>query len=421
MDARTDPLTPVAPGERIVAMDAVRGFALLGILLMNIEGLVGPLFGSITGVDPALTGADKVADTLVYLLVQGKFYTLFSLLFGMGFAVMLARSEAARRPFTALYLRRTFALLAIGLLHLLLVWSGDILVTYALVALVLLLFRDTPVGRLPVWGVALYLLPAVIMLLGGAMGSLARLDPAAAADLGRGLDEQARAMGDTLAAQRATYGGTDYRAAMAQRWADFRLFLGFLPLTGLHVLGMFLLGMWFVRRGAIQRPAAMPRLYAWLRWGALPLGLVAMVLSWSMVPTVDFARMDIVSGVASALASVASLLMCLGYLAWLVRGLQAGGPVARVLGWLAPAGRMALTNYLAQSLACTAVFAGYGLGYFEQLPRAWQVPFAFVLFAAQVVASRAWLARFRYGPAEWVWRALTYGRRPPMRIAPGAA
>ncbi|MCM2336592.1 MAG: hypothetical protein NDI66_07405, partial [Pseudomonas sp.] len=100
----TEPLSPIGAGDRIVAMDVLRGFALLGILLMNIEAFVGPLFGAITGLDPALRGADRFADAAIYLLVQGKFYTLFSLLFGMGFAVMLARAQAAGRGFVGVYL-----------------------------------------------------------------------------------------------------------------------------------------------------------------------------------------------------------------------------------------------------------------------------------------------------------------------------
>jgi len=107
--------------------------------------------------------------------------------------------------------------------------------------------------------------------------------------------------------------------------------------------------------------------------------------------------------------------MCLGYLAWIVRGVQTGAPL---LASLAPVGRMALTNYLVQSIVCTLVFYGYGLGFFEQLSRAWQVPFALALFAVQVALSHWWLARFRFGPAEWAWRALTYGQLPPMRREP---
>ena len=144
-------------------MDVLRGFALLGILLMNMEAFVGPLTESLTGVNPRFSGADRWVDAAIYVLVQGKFFTLFSLLFGMGFAVMLERANAAGSTGTRLYARRLLALLGIGLAHAILVWSGDILLTYAVLGFVLLLFfRRTPVSRLPKWGVALYLLPLVL-------------------------------------------------------------------------------------------------------------------------------------------------------------------------------------------------------------------------------------------------------------------
>ena len=111
---------------------------------------------------------------------------------------------------------------------------------------------------------------------------------------------------------------------------------------------------------------------------------------------------------AYALTAVAGLMMCLGYLAWGVRW-------SRHLQWLAPAGRMALSNYLVQSIVCTLVFYGYGLGFFEHLPRMWQVPFALGLYTVQVLYSHWWLQRFRFGPAEWLWRSITYWKLQPMR------
>lgn len=110
---------------------------------------------------------------------------------------------------------------------------------------------------------------------------------------------------------------------------------------------------------------------------------------------------------AFALSLIAGPLMCLGYAAWVVR-------LAPRLAWVAPAGRMALSNYLLQSLVCTGIFYGYGLGYFEQLPRVWQLPFALGLFALQVLLSRCWLHWFRFGPMEWPWRSVTYLHVPPM-------
>ncbi|MEG3191937.1 DUF418 domain-containing protein [Lysobacter sp. D1-1-M9] len=413
-------LMPVAASERIEAMDVLRGFALLGILLMNTEGLSGPLFASLSGLDPALSGADRWADGLIYLFVQGKFYPLFSLLFGMGFAVMITRAQAAGRAFTGLYLRRTLGLLVIGVAHAALVWSGDILTTYALLAFALLLFRDTPQSRLPKWGTALYLLPLGLIGLVGLVGSLMQLEPSAAAALDEVTAEQARVMTEQIAAQRQAYGSGSYLDAVAQRLQDFTVVLGNILMMGWQILGLFLWGAWFVRSGAIARPREFPRLYAGLRWVALPVGLAMTLVSFRLLPVDTFDRMDLPWAVAKDLHLLGGVLMGLGYLAWVLRALDAA-VLATGLRLLAPAGRMALSNYLLQSIVCTLVFSGYGLGYFEQLSRAWQVPFALVFFALQVVLSHWWLARFRHGPAEWAWRSFTYLRTPPLRIGARAA
>ncbi|WP_146910284.1 DUF418 domain-containing protein [Arenimonas daejeonensis] len=406
---------PLLPQERIQAMDVLRGFALLGILLMNIEGMVGPLNGALTGVDQALTGADRIADTLVYLFVQGKFYPLFSLLFGMGFAVMLVRAEAAQRPFFMTYLLRVLALMAIGLAHALLVWSGDILFTYSLIAVVLLLFfRRTPVSRLPKWGIAFILLPSVLILGLGALVSLVQMVPGSAAQMDASMAEQGAQMAAVLEAQRQAYGSGTFAEATAQRLADLKMMMGFLMFWGPQLLGLFLVGAWFVRSGVIARPQEHERFHRRLRVVALPVGLAMVLVSYLLAPTSDMVTMNLRTSTAMGLFTLGGTLMALGYLAWIVKGLQSpalAGPLAR----LAPAGQMALTNYLLQSLICTGIFFGYGLGYFEQLSRAWQVPFVFALFLLQVLWSRAWMSRFRMGPMEWLWRAATYLRLPPMR------
>ncbi|PZO10177.1 MAG: hypothetical protein DCF27_03830 [Lysobacteraceae bacterium] len=408
-------LSPLQGGERIDALDVLRGFALLGILLMNIEGMVGPLNGALTGLDPALTGADRWADALIYFFVQGKFYPLFSLLFGMGFAVMMQRAAQAGRPFVRLYLRRVLALLAIGVAHALLVWSGDILTTYALVALLLLLFfRDTPQSRLPKWAIAFMLLPLVLMLLSGLLMQVAELNPESAAEFTAMDSASTQEMAAMLEAQRQAQGVGTYVQSVVQRGKDLAMMLSYLVFYGWQLLGLFLLGGWFVRSGAIARPLEHAALHARLRWIALPLGMVMMAASMALAPSVDMGMPSLVESLAMALSMAGGVLMCLGYLAWIVRGLQSASVGPR-LHQLAPAGRMALTNYLAQSVICTFIFSGYGLGYFEQLPRAWQVPFVLGFYALQVIASHAWLARFRFGPMEWLWRAATYLQLPPMR------
>ncbi|KHL58247.1 DUF418 domain-containing protein [Xanthomonas cannabis] len=400
-------LLPIAATERIVVLDVLRGFALLGILLMNIEAFVGPLDLALSGVEPHWHGADRIADALVYLFVQGKFYTLFSMLFGMGFAVMAQRADQAGRGLIGMYLRRTAGLLVIGLAHALLLWSGDILVTYAVLAVLLLSARKVPTVTLPWLAALVYLCaPALVMLYGSAI-ALMQSDPAAASDWNTAMADAAQQAAANVQAQRAAFGHGTYLQAIAQRWHDLRQAMSGLSINGPAMLGMFLLGSWFVRSGAIAAPERFPHLFRALRYGAVPLGLAVMVVSYALEPWMDPARATLRLSGAFALALIAGPLMSLGYAAWVVR-------FASRLAWLAPAGRMALSNYLLQSVLCTWVFYGYGLGYFEQLPRVWQLPFAVALFAAQVVLSHLWLRWFRFGPLEWVWRSVTYLRVPPM-------
>ncbi|HZF99181.1 MAG TPA: DUF418 domain-containing protein [Pseudoxanthomonas sp.] len=409
-------LAPVGAGERLQLLDVVRGVALLGILLMNIEAFVGPLYEAVTGLDPALRGVDRAADALMYILVQGKFWCLFSLLFGMGFTVMSQRATVAGRPFAGLYWRRGLVLLGIGLAHALLVWSGDILVTYALVSFLLLAFREVPGRWLIGVAIAAFVASLGLVLLLGLMGTLMQATPQLAAHWDAIMAGQNQMLAGILEGQRQAYGSGSYLEATLQRARDVGLAMVNLTTLGPMVLAMFLLGSWLVKSGTIVRPAEFPKLYVRLRWVALPLGLALMLASFLLQPTLDQTDIDLTFAVAFSLSMAASASMCLGYLAWIVRGMQS--PAAnRALAWVAPAGRMALTNYLVQSIVCTLVFYGYGLGYFERLPRAWQVPSALALFGLQVLASRWWLARFRFGPMEWVWRSLTYLEAQPMRAA----
>ena len=407
-------LAPIASGDRIQTLDVVRGFALLGIFLMNIEAMVGPVAASGTGLDPGLAGIDRWADAAIYLLVQGKFFTLFSLLFGMGFAVMSQRVERAGRSFAGLYWRRSLALLGIGLVHALLIWSGDILVTYALLSLFLLAFREVPQRWLPWLAVICFLGPLALMLGLGLLGSLMQqLPPEVAAGWKEAMGGDL--LGNIIEAQRKAYGQGSYLQATVQRVLDLGIAMMNLMVVGPLVFAMFLLGSWFVKSGAIADPAAHAKLFRNLRVWALLLGLGLVLASFALEPTLDQSDINLRFATAFCLSMAGSALMCLGYLAWIVRGMQSPAFAPR-LSVLAPAGRMALSNYLFQSVLGTLVFYGYGLGYFEQLPRAWQVPFVLAVFALQVAFSHLWLRSFRFGPMEWLWRSLTYAAPQPIRL-----
>lgn len=409
-------LLPTSTDERTVELDVVRGFALLGILLMNIEGFVGPLFTALGGLDPSLSGADRIVDATIYLLVQGKFFTLFSLLFGAGFALFLARARRRDRAGGLLFFRRLVVLAGFGLLHGLYVWSGDILFAYACIGLVMLLFfRNTPAHRLARWGLFFYLIPVGLTALMVFAGWATQFDPKAAADFQQGLEETRQQMVAGVESQRIAYGPEgSFAEANQRRRADLAVMNGLLVVFGPLVLGMFLIGASLLRSGALQTPAEHLPLYRRMRTWGFALGLPLLLASFWAVPTVDFGRADLTAGLASAGTMLGNLALCLSYLATLMLAMQEPAWRARLL-WLAPAGQMALSNYLLQSLVCVGIFYGYGLGYFEQLPRAWQPLFVLLLFGLQVLASRWWLQRFRFGPAEWLWRSLTYLRLQPLR------
>lgn len=399
-------LAPIPAHERLLALDALRGLALLGIFLSNAELFTRPLAEVSDGIDAQLRGLDQAASAFVYVLIRSKFWTLFSLLFGMSFAVMFERARRAGRDFRPLYLRRSVGLLVIGLVHAVLIWAGDILVTYALAAFALYAMRSLPPGAL--WRVGLglylsvlgfYLTIAALLMVPGVTQST---------DAGSAADRADRA------AEIAAYAHGDYAQATAQR-LSFLVedagsgWLGMVPM----VLGLFLIGAWFVRSGALADPAAhRRRLRSMIAYG-VPAGAAITGLSLLIDSSPAMTPVSAAAVAASTLHMLGALPLALALIAWIVLIVHDG---ARWPLRFAPAGRMALSNYLAQSLIGTLVFYGYGLGLWGRVSPAPLIAATFAVFALQMLLSVAWLRRHRFGPAEWLWRAFTYWRWPAMRV-----
>lgn len=432
-------LTPMPPQQRLPALDALRGFALLGIFLMNIEFFAKPLqdIGA-DGIDPGLHGIDWWADALVYFFVQGKFWTLFSLLFGIGFGVMLARANASGRAFVPLYLRRSLVLLGIGLVHALLIWSGDILVSYAIGALLLLGFhlarrawrgaleRKPPAQVAPlepevlgVLGIGSYSLVLAMLLLGALM---VQVSPKPAPDSPEAIqalhekaenkahDERERAIAI------AAYRDDGYAQATRQRAIDTREQMQQLPLFLPMLLGVFALGAGIARTSILHRPQEHTALLRGVRNLGLPLGFALTGLSVALGTASSDADFGAKYAVQVASFNAGALLLSLSYAAAFLSALQTRFG-ATLQNALAPAGRMALSNYLSQSLLASLLFYHYGFGWWGHVGRAAQVLLVFAVFALQLQLSRWWLARFRFGPVEWLWRSLTYLESQPMRVA----
>ncbi|UHQ18229.1 DUF418 domain-containing protein [Lysobacter sp. KIS68-7] len=481
-DAR---FTPVAVNERITTLDVIRGVALLGIFLMNIEWFNRPISELDVGLPQGVTGIDYWAGWFVHVFIRSKFWTMFSLLFGMGFAVMLSRAHAAGRPFLGPYVRRTLALALFGFLHAVLVWNGDILFDYAMgAAFLLIVFHAKPKAMLWVAGVALlgaavfggaklagydqvvwapllgigvpvltlglvawairkwpanglrnagltlFLLPCMGMMIGGLVtpqttqverDRIALKDahtPAEKAQVRKDLAEAAKARkehADKVAEEtRITSRGT-YAENVAFRLQEFPQTAGQHVFFALFfVLGMFLLGAWFIRSGLMTQPGMHLDLYRKLAMFGIPFGIGLTIVAAAIATTHVKGVNDALYTFSMGLGMVAALPACLGYVAAIVL-LFHSPRFTRFMALFAPAGRMALTVYLTMSVIGTTVFYGYGLGWYG-MGRAMQLVFCVVVFAVLLAACHLWLSRFRYGPMEWVWRAITYLRAPSMRL-----
>ena len=382
--------------KRYVILDALRGFAILGIILANF-----PEFSLWTFSDPSgWTVTDKVARAAQTFLVDGKFYTLFSLLFGMGFSIQLANAEGRLRTFY----RRMSVLLAIGLLHLMLLWSGDILMLYAVCGMILPLFRKLPTRQILYAAASFLTLPVLCDALIGT-----RLADPLEAEQWRicglyGITEAH--FGSWLADARSYREVLQFlhQGAVERMWefvSSHRYF---------KVMGLFLLG-FAVGRERIYADVAAHRslLLKIVRYGfaiGLPVGLL---YTWGSMTGAPWGR---TAHAVSYLLSVYPMgfAYAAGFCLLFDRRPQG-------TGWklLSYPGRMACTNYLGQSVFGILLFYGIGLGLGGRVGLLGTEAIALAVYAFQICFSLLWLSRFKYGPVEWVWRMLTYGKRLPMR------
>jgi uncharacterized protein len=386
----------------VVVLDVVRGLAVGGILLANVLAFFGWAFIP-TERAAALPSAawDAWADRASHVLVEGKFYSTFSLLFGIGFGLQLMRGGEASLP---RFRRRLRILLGIGAAHAVLLWAGDILMMYALLGFTLPWFARKTDAALLRWSALLLAMPtalyAVAVIVVAALGVRV---PAGSGDLPPEILGVFERMGT----------GTWFDAFvgnlvfLAGRWIDALATVRF-P----KVLGMFVLGLWAVRRGIVAEPQAHRELLVrWRRLGWL-VGLPANVGAVWAASHWSYGSLEPGALLGVAGQAVGFPLLAIGYVTTMTLAVLDH----RRLLWLAPMGRMALTNYLTHSLVCVVLAYGFGVGLWWQVGASSAMGIGLLIIAAQIPASAWWLSRFRYGPAEWVWRRLTYGQPLAFRV-----
>lgn len=358
-----DVLAPVREPERIGFLDLLRGFAVCGILAMNIQSFSMPgaaYFNPLAYGD--FTGVNYLVWLLANTFANQKFMTLFSMLFGAGVLLIVDRARAAGRRAAGLHYRRMGWLLLFGLAHAYLIWVGDILVDYALCGLLVFLFRKARPGVLLASGLVFLLVGSLMMLMAGLTAG-SYWPPEQLAEFEARMRPSAAKLAEELSAYRGSW-LTSLRARAAES-AEMQLTV-FPFFTLWRVTGVMLLGMALYRWRVLTGEAAR-RVYGWLLALALLVGL----------PTTIY-----------------------------------GGQRR-----LAACGRMAFSCYILTSLICTTLFYGHGLGLFGRVSRLGQAGITLAVWLLLLWLAPFWLARFRFGPLEWLWRSLAYRARQPWRRA----
>ena len=394
---------PTDPGNRIVSLDALRGFALLGILVINVW-----LFAMPSAVDKNpvifgdLTGFNYIAWFVSHVFFEVKFMTLFTVLFGAGIVLFTESKERKGQPALKLHYRRTALLLLVGLGHAYLLWYGDILVTYALCALLAVLARNWLPRKLAAVGFALLVVPSLLYIL---LGTFVDELPAEFLTAWQPTDEMIQAEIDAYQG-----GWVDQMESRVPSALSLQIF-GFAFYLFWRVTGVMLLGMALFKMGIISNERS-ERFYRRLLAGGAIFGLALILVGvwyrgyydWAFAESVFFARQFNYWG---------SLLLAGAYIAGIMLWCRhrTNGVITSSL---AAVGRTAFSNYLLQTVLATFIFYGHGLGLFATLSRIELLGIVVLIWTIQVPLSVIWLRYFRFGPVEWVWRTLTYGERQPL-------
>jgi uncharacterized protein len=395
----TELASPLPVHERIPALDVLRGVAVAGILLANVQ-----VFFGLTFIPPEraaalpTAAADHVAEFLEHVFIDGKFYSIFSLLFGIGFGVQLSRGAQAALP---RFKRRLRILLGIGAIHAFLIWAGDILMLYALLGFTMPWFARKADRALVRWTLILLAVPTALYLVALAVWILVG-SGAARTSGGPGMPANILKYFEAIGTGGIKDAFIGNLVFLGGRWADL-----FFTVRFPKVLGMFVLGLWTVRTGLALSPS--DHRATLVRWSMLGLavGLPAnFVAAWALEQW-PYLPPSVGGLLGTAMQAIGVPMLALGYAATVALLVVDG---RRFITVFAPVGRMALTNYLMHSIVCVVLSYGFGFGLWWRTGASRAMAIAAAIIVVQIPLSAFWLSRFRFGPVEWIWRRLTYGR-----------
>ncbi|WP_077146447.1 DUF418 domain-containing protein [Sphingopyxis sp. KK2] len=404
------------PTDRLITLDALRGFAVMGILAMNIVAFAMP---EMAYVSPKAYGGETPSDiaawALGFLLFDGKMRGLFSILFGASMLLIIDRAAASGQNPSSVHYRRMAWLAVFGLSHYFFIWWGDILFLYASVGCIAFGFRNWEAQRLIKWALGLFTLGVVLTsLFFGAqlmVASQAGNPASPMAEAGRSLLDEYGGIDEEVTEELALYRGP-YRPILDERLGSAANPVVGVLMTMLETLPLMMLGMALFRNGFLTGAWTREEYRRTARRWLPPGVLLTLIVGWVQWRS----GFDYIVAVNAfmAWAGPGRLMMTIAYAALLVMLIQrATGSawIARV----AAAGQVAFSNYLGTSIVMTTIFYGYGLGLFGDVGRWPLYLFCIGMWAVMLLWSKPWLARYRYGPLEWLWRSLARFSLQPMR------
>ncbi len=410
----------MSASHRYLEMDALRGFAVMGILAINIAAFAQPEMAFVNPlVSSHVSDLDLASWAANFVLFDGKMRGLFSLLFGASTALVIERAIASGQSAIKVHFFRMVWLAVFGLAHFFFLWMGDILFLYAASGCVLFLFRDWSAERLIKWGVIAYAIGAILLITSLA-SMLFLLQEAGQANPPQDvLDKITKISADlgTLPADVAAetarlqggFSGILHYKLLEQWSMPFQnLMLGPIETVPLMMIGMGLYKNGFIL-GHEDRAT-----YMKIVWRTMAIALPCFIILAAIAYVQDFNTIWMMN-ITQAWSTLPRLLMIIGYIALLIliiQRFQGSAWVRRV----AATGRAAFSNYLGTSIIMTFIFYGWGLGYFEQFGRFELQLFVLGAWVLMLLWSQPWLMRFHYGPLEWLWRSLAKGQAQPMRI-----
>lgn len=376
---------PISASERITLLDILRGVALWGVLASDMIGLSSPDHHF----KPSLIWTDTFSRIVAFLLdtlVSEKFITIFAVIFGIGFAIQMERAAARGLASLAIYRRRLLVLLLFGFANGLLIWAGDILVTYALFGFLLMLFRKHSQKTVLFWIIGLQAAALLMSLLI--------------------INHGGRATADRLAEAHHTialYSQGTWSAIQTVRTSEFfSRHLDSLFVLVPFVFPRFLFGLWLWRSGFAQNIGKHRTILLRLCFGGILLGAAGEMVT-AVYSMGDWGPLRVVSVplLSAGYASAIALLLL-------------SGKFAPLAGACAAVGRTSLSNYIFQKFFCTMLFYSYGFGLYGKISPLSGFIIGTFIYSVELLASRWWIKRFQFGPLEWLWRSVTYRRRQPM-------